>query len=89
MKLSDVKSQIESLMEKEGNLDLGEPQEVSFRYRWEGWVSGWSAQVVSTGLSWGDHFIGTESIRTRTKGDPYYRPTDDEMSEPEVREVRR
>lgn len=97
MKLSDVRKQIDELISKEGDIDLGDVDAVSLFYAREGWAGPWHTRVRQTGLHWatprdphsGGHFIGTEEVTERTRYDSSYRPTDSEMGEPVVTEVRR
>lgn len=91
VKISNVIAELAALAEKYGDIDLGNPVEISLYRNRVGWISGWSTRVVSNGLAWrnrsGEHFVGTEELRGRTGGDWLYEPTESELGKPHIREV--
>ncbi len=93
MKLSDIRKQIDELIAKEGDIDLGAANAVSFYYSRETWAGPWHTRFRQTGIHWanpdGGHFIGMEEKTERKRYKSSYRPTDSEMGEPVVAEVRR
>ncbi len=88
MKLSEVRSEIDSIIAREGDLDLGAVTEVSLWLNRIGWCNGWYKRVRSTGLNWSGGFIGKEWTATRIKGSYLHEPTDEELTPESMQEIR-
>lgn len=93
MKVSDIKTHVDRVIEEHGDLDLGDASEFSFFLHREGWICGWSERVIQRGFHWvnkiGAGFLGTEEHRLSKSGNVFGdRPREDELGPPETKTVR-
>lgn len=93
MKLSELKTQIDKIIELHGDIDLGSPppQSVEFRHGHVGWAGGWSTRIVTSGIYWWsqseEHFIGQRAITPRVVWKDSYAPEYSDMGETVTTEV--
>lgn len=93
MTISDLKQFLDEMIDRYGDVEIGNPHTVGLLLDQVGWIAGWSQRAVNRGIQWeggdvGRRFVGTSVIRRRTGGDRLYRPTEEELGPPEIVETK-